>query len=196
MSHVIHDAQAGAGLLHFARHGATAPNLAGLRCGGDLDVPLAEAGRQQAHRLAREVAALRPPIGLIVTSPLQRTRETAAIVAAAVPGIEIVIDPGFTERLLGDWNRRPIAETQPWLEAGLCPPGGESDEAFVARIDAALQRLRPLLDRRPLLLGSKGVARVLGQLAGMPRRLSADNAELLTLQPPPALRRATTGEPT
>ena len=28
----------------FVRHGSTAPNLAGLRCGGDLDSPLTELG--------------------------------------------------------------------------------------------------------------------------------------------------------
>src|SRR5882672_9744403 len=69
------------GVLRFVRHGATGPNLAGLRCGGDLDVPLAEAGREQALEIARHVAALDPPIGLIVTSDLRRTRATAACIA-------------------------------------------------------------------------------------------------------------------
>lgn len=35
--------------LLFVRHGATAPNEAELRCGGDLDVPLSELGRAQAR---------------------------------------------------------------------------------------------------------------------------------------------------
>lgn len=166
--------------LLFARHGATAPNLAGLRCGGDFDVPLAEAGRGQARALAARVAALRPVPGLIVTSGLARTRETAQIIAGALGGIEIVIEPLLAERRLGGWNLLPVAETQPWFEAGFLPPGGESNGEFVARITRALRRVLPLLPRRPLLVGSRGVARVLGELTGMPSGRSVGNAELVT----------------
>ena len=100
--------------LRFVRHGATAPNMAGLRCGGDLDVPLTALGRQQAVTAARQVAELEPAVGLIVTSDLVRTRETAAIIAAALSGVPIIIEAGFAERSLGQWNLRTIAETQPW----------------------------------------------------------------------------------
>lgn len=170
--------------LLFARHGATTANLAGLRCGGDLDLPLTDTGRQQAQALARCVAALQPGPGLIVTSDLQRTRETASIVAAALGGLEVRVLPGWMERRLGDWNLRPIAETQAALTAGLTPPGGESEAEFSARIRAALLALRPLRPRRPLLVGSKGVARILGQLAGLPERLTLANTELVSLHLP------------
>lgn len=170
--------------LLFARHGATTANLAGLRCGGDLDLPLADGGREQARALARCVAALRPRIGLIVTSDLQRTRETASIVAAALGGVEIRVLPGWNERRLGAWNLQPIAQTQAALTAGLTPPGGEAEAEFGARIRAALQALQPLRADRPLLIGSKGVARVLGELAGLPDRLALGNTELVSLNLP------------
>lgn len=170
--------------LLFARHGATSANLAGLRCGGDLDLPLTDTGRQQAQALAQRVAALQPRIGLIITSPLLRTRETAAIVAAALGGIEQRVLPGWSERRLGEWNLRPIAKTQAALSAGLTPPGGESEAEFSARIRAALAALAPLREARPLVIGSKGVARILGQLAGLPQRLSLGNTELVSLALP------------
>lgn len=170
--------------LLFARHGATTANLAGLRCGGDLDLPLADAGRQQAQALARSVSALQPRIGLIVTSDLQRTRETAAIVAAALGGVEVRVLPGWRERRLGQWNLQPIAETQAALTAGITPPGGEPEAEFSARIRAALEALQPLRQHHPLLIGSKGVARVLGQLAGLGGRLSLANTELVSLRLP------------
>lgn len=166
------------GSLRYVRHGATAPNLARVRCGGDLDVPLHEQGRAQAHETARRLAEIRPPFGLIITSQLKRTRETATIIAAALPGVEILIVPGFAERRLGEWNLRPIEETQPWLAAGRTPPGGESDADFVLRIGRAVQTVKPWLPMRPLLVGSKGVARVLGQLVGLPTRLDLGNAQL------------------
>jgi 2,3-bisphosphoglycerate-dependent phosphoglycerate mutase len=153
--------------LWFMRHGATALNAAGLRCGGDVDLPLADLGRRQSVQAAERLAALRPRIGVIVVSALQRTRQTADIVGQSMHGIEIVIEAAFNERRLGEWNRRPIADTQAALAAGVTPPGGESNDEFTQRIrDAALATLMPLLGRCPLLIASKGVARVLGELSG------------------------------
>jgi 2,3-bisphosphoglycerate-dependent phosphoglycerate mutase len=161
--------------LLFVRHGATEPNLAGLRCGGDLDVPLTDVGRQQAASAGVRLAQMRPPVGLIVTSDLLRTRETAAIIARHLPGVRVVVEPAFAERRLGQWNLRTIAETQPWFEARLTPPGGESDDEFVDRVAGAVRRIKAHLPERPVLVGSKGVARVMGELIGRQGRLELDN---------------------
>jgi 2,3-bisphosphoglycerate-dependent phosphoglycerate mutase len=162
--------------LHFMRHGATEPNLAGLRCGGDLDVPLTDLGRRQAAQAGRRLRELGKAVGVIVTSDLQRTRETACIVAAALEGVEVVIAPGFAERHLGDWNLRPITDTEAELARGVTPPGGEPNEQFIARIAEAVETLLP--HRRPLLVASKGVARALGELLGQPVRQGLANGEL------------------
>jgi 2,3-bisphosphoglycerate-dependent phosphoglycerate mutase len=164
--------------LRFLRHGATAANLAGLRCGGDLDLPLTAMGRQQARNAAEALKRLRLPIGLIVTSDLSRTRETARIISEALPDVEIVIEPELAERRLGEWNLRPIAETQPWLAARCTPPGGESDDEFIDRIARGVRHIKLQLPRRPLLVGSKGVARAMGELVGWPHRLELDNGEI------------------
>jgi probable phosphoglycerate mutase len=166
-------------VLRFVRHGATAANTAGLRCGGDLDPPMSVHGHQQVHCVAERIAALRPPVDLIVTSDLVRTRETAEIIARRLPNARVIVEPAFAERRLGGWNLMRIRETQPWLEAGLAPPGGESDAEFSARIAGAVERLRPELPRRPLLVGSKGVARVLGEMTGTEERLEPDNVGVL-----------------
>lgn len=165
--------------LLFMRHGVTALNAAGLRCGGDVDLPLIDLGHHQAAQAAQRLAALRPRVGVIVVSALQRTRQTAEIVSQAMRGVEIVIDAGFNERRLGAWNRRPIAETQAELAAGLTPPGGESNDEFTQRIrDAVVATLMPLLGKRPLLIASKGVARVLGELSGHGRSEPLGNADV------------------
>jgi len=161
--------------LRFVRHGATAANLAGLRCGGDLDLPLTDLGRAQAAEAAVQLAPLRPAIGLIVTSDLSRTRETAAIIAHTMPGIEVLVEPDLAERRLGEWNLKPIAATQAWLEARCTPPGGESDDEFADRIARGLRRIKAQLPARPLVVGSKGVARILGELVGLPHRLDLGN---------------------
>jgi 2,3-bisphosphoglycerate-dependent phosphoglycerate mutase len=166
--------------LLFMRHGATALNIAGLRCGGDVDLPLTDAGHRQSLLAAQRLAELRPRIGVIVVSGLQRTRQTADIVARALPRVEIVVEPAFDERRLGAWNRRPIAETQAELAAGVTPPGGESNADFTQRIrQAAFSTLAPLLPRHALLIGSKGVARVLGELTGLGSTQPLGNADLV-----------------
>jgi 2,3-bisphosphoglycerate-dependent phosphoglycerate mutase len=165
--------------LLFLRHGATALNAAGLRCGGDVDLPLAELGQLQSVQAAQQLAALRPRIGVIVVSGLQRTRQTAEIVAGLMPGVEIVVEPAFNERRLGAWNRRSIAETQAELEAGVTPPGGESNSEFCRRIRGAVgQTLLPRLRDRPLLVASKGVARVLRELARLDAAAPMGNATI------------------
>jgi len=109
-------------VLRFVRHGATAANSAGLRCGGDLDLPMTALGHEQAQRIAERVAQLQPPVGLIVTSDLRRTRETAVAIKRRQPGIAVVVEPAFAERHLGQWNLLPIHDSQPWLEAGMTRP--------------------------------------------------------------------------
>ena len=165
--------------LRFVRHGATMPNVAGLACGGDLDAALIDAGREQAAAIGARMAQSEPPVRLIVTSDLRRARETAAIVAQSLPGVEVLVEPAFGERLLGAWNLRPTDKTRPWLASGLPPPGGETEEDFVARIDGAVRALWPLLDRRPLLVGSRGVARAIGVLLNMPGRVDLANGALI-----------------
>ncbi|MBL8287389.1 MAG: histidine phosphatase family protein [Rubrivivax sp.] len=165
--------------LRFVRHGATAPNLAGLRCGGDLDVPLTALGRQQARAVAERIARLDPPVHLIVTSDLRRNRETADIIASRLPaGVTMLVQPAFSERRLGEWNLKPVVQTQPWFEARRTPPGGESDDEFTQRVAEAVRAIKRQLAERPLLVGSKGVGRVLGELIGLAQRLELGNAEV------------------
>ena len=57
----------------------------------------------------------------------------------------------------------------------MTPPGGESDDAFVIRVAHALRRVKPRLAERPLIVGSRGVGRVLGELVGLPDRLELGN---------------------
>ena len=166
-------------VLRFVRHGATAANTAGLRCGGDLDLPMNTIGHEQARSIAERVVLLDPPVGLIVTSDLRRTCETAEAIARRLPGVPLMVEPAFAERRLGEWNLLPIRDSQTWLEAGATPPGGESDQEFADRITRALEALKPELPRRPLLVASKGVARVLGGLTGLDGRLEPANGDVI-----------------
>lgn len=167
--------------LILVRHGATQPNLDGLRCGGDLDAPLTDVGRLQVAQAARQVLAARWPVDAIFASDLQRTHESARIASELLGGLPVIIEPGFRERLLGDWNMQPVADNEVALAQGATPPGGESNAVFSARIDAAIGALLARGFTTPLLIGSRGVARVLRQRLGLPRSGPLSNGEVLQL---------------
>src|SRR5512134_715634 len=120
--------------LYFVRHGVTEPNFRGFRCGGDLDIPLMDIGCDQAYLLAKQIDKMGLRIGFIVTGSLIRTRQTASIIAGVLGNVNIVVDPLLNERRLGQWNNRPIAETEELIASKATPPGGESEEEFTRRV--------------------------------------------------------------
>ena len=165
--------------FYFVRHGVTEPNFRGYRCGGDLDLPLMDIGCDQAYLLAKQVEKMNLRIGVIVTGSLIRTRQTASIISGVLGNLPVEVEPLLNERRLGQWNNRPISETEEMLAARITPPGGESEEEFDERVATALDRIRPLLERRPLLVSSKGVGRVLNQLLGGQGRMQVGNGEIV-----------------
>jgi ribonuclease H / adenosylcobalamin/alpha-ribazole phosphatase len=128
------------------RHGQT-PMSVQKRYAGRSDPPLTEAGVQQAAAAAKRLASA--GFGVIVTSPLLRTVQTAQAVAA-VTGAAVVTDDGFRETDFGAWEgltfaevrERWPAELSAWLaDPEIAPPGGESFTDVSARVIAALDRM-------------------------------------------------------
>ena len=165
--------------LYFVRHGVTEPNFRGYRCGGDLDLPMMDIGCDQSYLLAKQIERMNLRVGVIVTGALIRTRQTASIISGVLGNVPIEIDPLLNERRLGQWNHRPVSETEELLAAGVTPPDGESEEEFRRRCGAALENLRPLVARRPLVVSSKGVGRVFNILLGGQGRMQVGNGEIV-----------------
>ena len=165
--------------IYFVRHGITEPNFRGFRCGGDLDLPMMDIGCDQAYLLAKQIEKMHLRIGVILAGSLIRTRQTASIISGVLGTVPVEIEPLLNERRLGQWNNRPIAETEDLLKAKVTPPGGEAEDDFTRRVSAGLDNLRPHLDRRPLLVSSKGVGRVLHALLGGQERMQIGNGEIV-----------------
>lgn len=132
--------------LVLLRHGQT-PLSVERRFAGRGDIPLTEVGHAQAKAAAYRLASW--PIDVVVSSPLSRTRSTAAPVAEAL-GLPVEIDEGFVETDFGAWEGMTFAEARAraggevdrWLadpETG--PPGGESFAEADRRVQAARQAL-------------------------------------------------------
>ena len=128
-------------MLIIVRHGRTEANAQGLLL-GRLDPPLDAEGRRQAAA----VAATLEGVDRIVSSPLARTRETAALISASTD-TPVEIDDRWIELDYGEFDGVPLVDIPPatwssWRsDASFCPPGGESLVALSGRVRGALDEL-------------------------------------------------------
>jgi broad specificity phosphatase PhoE/ribonuclease HI len=127
----------------IVRHGETTWG-AEARFAGRHDVSLTPRGRRQASAVAGRIARLAPAV--VLTSPLQRCRNTAQAIAAEV-GAPVLVDDRLIDGLLGDWTgfraneieQRWPQEFAAWRsDPDARPPGGES-------FTDIRQRVRPLM---------------------------------------------------
>jgi probable phosphoglycerate mutase len=137
--------------IYLARHGQTEFNCENRFC-GDADSPLTPRGIEEAHRNGR---ALRAHVAKhahlrLVSSPLQRALDTAAIIRSELGRAKLAIatDARLREISFGAWEgltleeikaRDPAAWARRVADRWHVPaPGGESYEAVAARVGAWL----------------------------------------------------------
>jgi probable phosphoglycerate mutase len=131
--------------LLIIRHGESEWNVE-KRWQGWLDAPLTAQGRRQAS--ARAHALLRTGFAPTVVhcSDLGRAQHTAEIIARVL-GVAIRPDRGLRERSGGEWegftadeiDERWPGQRMAWRRGELTTvPGGEDDEAVLARFDEAI----------------------------------------------------------
>jgi probable phosphoglycerate mutase len=101
---------AGQSRIVLVRHGQTDYNREGRWQGSGADVPLNDAGRAEAARVAAALAErFAGRVAAVYTSDLERARETAAILAARL-GLEVIDEPALRELSHGRWEGLTHAE--------------------------------------------------------------------------------------
>lgn len=133
-------------LVLLVRHGET-PTTGKVLPGRAPGLHLSERGRAQADRVAERLAGVR--VDAVYTSPLERTRETAAPTAART-GREAVVEPGLLECDFGEWTGEELSRLsrlKAWSTVQRAPstfrfPGGESFPEMQARTVGAVDRVR------------------------------------------------------
>ncbi|MGI4779528.1 MAG: histidine phosphatase family protein [Janthinobacterium lividum] len=128
----------------LVRHGETAWNRE-LRFQGHVDIPLNDAGHEQARRVGLRLAG--EPVDHVFSSDLMRAQQTAAPVARQL-GSKVVTQAGLREQHFGvveGLRGEDIRQLHPraweeWLEfrEDHAMPGGESAQQFHARAIGAL----------------------------------------------------------
>ena len=150
--------------LAFIRHGQTNWNFE-YRLQGSTDIPLNDTGRQQARDAVATLADVE--WDAIVSSPLSRARETAAIIAE---GLGIELGPAYDELVERNYGEAEgataeiIAERWPDHQY----PGLEPIDAVIDRGVAALERVSADYGDRNTLIVCHGtlIRHTLSSLAG------------------------------
>ena len=133
--------------LLLLRHGQTELSVE-RRYSGRGNPALTELGRRQADAAA-EYLGRRGGIAAVVTSPLQRAYDTAAVAAKAL-GVDVVVDDDLIETDFGAWEGLTFAEAagrdpdlhRKWLrDTSVAPPDGESFDSVQSRVRRACNRI-------------------------------------------------------
>jgi broad specificity phosphatase PhoE len=171
--------------VFMVRHGATVLT-AEDRFAGATDVELSDEGREQTRRLAERLGAEK--ISAVFASPMSRTMETAAILAAP-HGLTVQPRDGFREISHGRWEqmtRREVEQRFPEEAAEwekdpytFAPEGGESGLAVTARaLPALLELVRKHPGENLLVVSHKATIRLLlSSLLGFDPRRFRDNLD-------------------
>jgi probable phosphoglycerate mutase len=116
--------------VFLVRHGSH-DRLGRILCGRMNGVSLSERGREEARAAARRLAA--EELAAVYSSPLERTQETAELVAEAA-GLPVEIAPDLTEIDFGAWTGSEfaaLADDPGWMRWNATrtrarAPGGET----------------------------------------------------------------------
>lgn len=131
------------GTVYFVRHGLV-HNPQRIAYGWLPRFRLANEGRSQAAATAAFLTGR--PIGLLLTSPLLRARQTSAFIAEKLPGVplrrsRLLIESGLAHYWEGTpWAEIPARHAEVWQQfdkAASTVETGESLAAMAARMQAA-----------------------------------------------------------
>lgn len=144
----------------FVRHGQTEYNVRGILA-GSTDVALTETGLREAAAAAEILAG--EALRAVCSSPLKRARDTARLIAAP-HNLPVTIIENLRERDWGEWEGQVFPADLGHPQ----PPGGEALEAYLARVERALDAFFALTGDGPaVMVAHGGIFHALSRLLGV-----------------------------
>jgi probable phosphoglycerate mutase len=180
--------------LLIIRHGQTTWNVEHRLPGQLPGVALTDTGREQAARLAESLSAL--PISNIITSPLERARETAEYIAQG-RDLNLQFEPDLMDTDVGDWAGKVLEDLskndQAWKayvkDPTVAPEGVETFPQVQQRVVAAIERWlkKESIGAYPAFVAHADVIKLLvayytGLEAGRAGTLVIDNASVSLIE--------------
>ena len=140
---------------YFVRHGQTDWNV-DHKIQGSIDIDLNEKGREQAAEMREKLKDKK--FAAIFSSPLNRARETAQIIAEPHTDTPLIIVNELAERNFGDYEGKPNNGDYYglWQADNNETPNGETPEDLKIRIYPFLDRIREEFSGEDVLLVAHG----------------------------------------
>ena len=155
--------------LLIVRHGQSEWNALG-RWQGQADPPLTDVGKKQALKATKKLGLF----DSIVSSPLQRAKNTASIISEITGVGPVTTEVGLMERDAGPWQgltRIEIEKGWPgFLDSGHRPEGYESDPDLLLRIFEVLKKISKSSKKSDsiLIISHAGIVHALEKLHNHP----------------------------
>ncbi|MGO8947383.1 MAG: histidine phosphatase family protein [Ktedonobacterales bacterium] len=184
-------------VLFLVRHGQTTFNVEGRLPGQLPGIPLTDEGRRQAQRAAVALSGL--PLSAVISSPLERARDTADIIARGW-ALPVMLDPRLMDLDVGAWSGQKVEDLnksdplwRAFVERPNQPPEGvESFLALQSRAVASVEETRkdPTLGQYVVLIAhADPIKLLLAHYTGLDseraRFLVIGNASISALAFPP-----------
>ncbi len=177
--------------FHLVRHGSH-DRLDRTLCGRMDGVRLGEAGHAEVRGAAEHLQ--HEPLAAVVSSPLERCRQTATAVAH-LHSVDVDVDPAFVELDFGDWTGLSFDELEqdprfePWNSRRSLnrPPNGESlGEAQMRAVRGLESLMKRFPDQTVAVVSHSDIikalaAHILGLNLDFYHRFDVDPASITTL---------------
>lgn len=164
----------------LTRHGQTNESVPDRYLGRRMPASLSERGRRDARALGERLAAV--PIDRVISSPLDRARETAQLIVGE-RALEVEVDDRLIEFDYGAWEGMVVADVQRQMPAefemyeanpaiyhvGGGENGQQAARRAVALVDYLLEWWAGAGDTTVLLVGHSSINRaLLAAVSGVP----------------------------
>jgi broad specificity phosphatase PhoE len=129
-------------VFYVMRHAETVDNEKGQVSGSASVTTLTDKGKEQASSMQQVLSRLAPPVGRIVTSEMQRAKDTAELAcnSGLLKNLPRNVDAGINERNYGDGEGMSDKERKAFMAGGGKINGEEDKQSQALRVTAAIKR--------------------------------------------------------
>lgn len=146
--------------IYFVRHGETEANVANIIAGGEYESPLTENGKSQAKKAGKKLK--QKNIDAIVCSPMERTIDTATIIAKEI-GInpkDIIIDKAFIEVHNQYYSGKSYETRLQHIKEGRLVDDIEKPDSVKARVQEGMDRMKKMPGQNIVLVSHGATGRM------------------------------------
>ncbi len=147
--------------IYFVRHGETDANVSKIVAGGEYESQLTKNGKEQAKKAGQGLKDKN--IDLIVCSPMERTKDTAVIIAKEIgyDPAKIEYDKNFIEVFNGYYSGKTYALRDKHAEAGKLIDSMEPANKVYARVKTGFENLKKVSAENIILVSHGATGRMI-----------------------------------